>query len=283
MLFVPLHASMSFPDNNPTRTLNDGRKIPQIAFGTWQTSEENMLNALEVGYRHIDTAMCYQNEDAVGRAVRRSGLRREEVFVTTKLWNTDHGRAREALEESLERLGFDYVDLYLIHWPQPGVDKRVEAWAAMEQARADGLVRSIGVANFMPRFLNEILENGSVAPAVNQIEYHPTFQQPELQVANEAAGVVTAAYAPLGQAKDSDSGVLGQIARETGRTGTQVMLRWHLQAGRVVIPKSATPARIAQNFAVTDFTLTPDQIAAINTLDARNRLYRPPYEDPDFA
>jgi len=274
---------VSFPDNNPTLTLNDGRQIPQIAFGTAQASEENMLNALEVGYRHIDTAMCYENEDAVGRAVRKSGLPREEVFITTKLWNTDHERARDALEESLERLGFDYVDLYLIHWPQPAVNKRVEAWAAMEQAQADGLIRSIGVANFMPRFLNEILENGSVAPAVNQIEYHPTFQQPELQAANEAAGVVTAAYAPLGQAKNSDSGIVGRIAQETDRTGTQVMLRWHLQAGRVVIPKSATPSRIAQNFAVTDFTLTPEQIAAINTLDCRNRLWRPPYEDPDFA
>jgi len=269
--------------NNPTLTLNDGHQIPQIAFGTWQTSEANMLNALEVGYRHIDTAMCYQNEDAVGRAVRKSGLPREEVFVTTKLWNTDHGRAREGLEESLERLGFDYVDLYLIHWPQPAEDKRIEAWAAMEQARADGLVRSIGLANFMPRFLNEILGNGSLVPAVNQVEYHPTFQQPALQAANEAAGVVTAAYAPLGQAQHADSGVIGQIARETGRTGAQVMLRWHLQAGRVVVPKSATPARIAENFAVTDFSLTPEQIAAINTLDCRNRLYRPPYEDPDFA
>jgi len=264
-------------------TLNDGHQIPQIAFGTAETSEENILNALEVGYRHIDTAMLYGNEDAVGRAVRRSGLRREDVFITTKLWNTDHGRARAAIEESLERLGFDYIDLYLIHWPQPGVDKRVEAWAAMEQARADGLVRSIGVANFMPRYLNEILENGSVAPAVNQIEYHPSFQQPELQAANAEAGVVTAAYAPLGQAKDSDSDIVGRIARETGRTGPQVMLRWHLQAGRVVIPKSVNPERMAANLAVTDFTLTPEQIAAINTLDSRNRLWRPPYEDPDFA
>jgi len=227
--------------------------------------------------------MCYDNEEAVGRAVRKSGLPREEVFITTKLWNTDHERAREALEESLERLGFDYVDLYLIHWPVPDLNKRVEAWAAMEQARGDGLIRSIGVANFMPRFLNEILANGSVAPSVNQIEYHPTFQQPALQVANEAAGVVTAAYAPLGQATNSDSGVVGRIARETGRTGPQVMLRWHLQAGRVVIPKSATPARIEENFAVTDFALTSEQMDAINTLDCRNRLWQPPYEDPDFA
>jgi len=250
--------------------------MPQLGFGTWQVSDEEafpaVLKALEVGYRHIDTAMLYGNEAGVGRAVRESGIPREEIFVTTKLWNVDHERAGEALEESLERLGLDYVDLYLIHWPKLGLDKRVEAWAAMEQSRAKGLIRSIGVSNFTPRFLSEILENGSVVPAVNQIEYHPTFQQREIVAANEAAGVLTQAWSPLGQAKNLDDVVLGRIARETGRTVAQVVLRWHLQQGRVAIPKSVTPARIVENFAVTDFSLTPEQMAAIDALHCGNRL-----------
>jgi len=274
---------MSHPNRTPTVALNDGHQMPQLGFGVWQISEEQVvsavLKALEVGYRHIDTAMIYGNETGVGRAVRESGLPREEVFITTKLWNTDHERAREALEESLERLGFDYVDLYLIHWPQPAVDKRVEAWAAMEQARAEGLIRSIGLSNFTPRFLSEILEKGTVAPAANQVEYHPTFQQRAVEAANTAASVVTQAWSPLGQSTDLGNPVLGRIAKEAGRTPAQVVLRWHLQSGRVVIPKSVTPARIAENFAVTDFALTPDQVAAIGALDSGNRLG----QDPDLA
>jgi len=274
---------MSHPNSNPIVTLNDGRQMPQLGFGVWQLSDEAVvpavLRALEVGYRHIDTAMIYGNEAGVGRAVRESGLPREEIFVTTKLWNTDHERAREALEESLERLGFDYVDLYLIHWPVAGLDKRVEAWAVMEQARAEGLVRSIGLSNFTPRFLSEILDKGTVAPVANQVEYHPTFQQPVVEAANVAAGVVTQAWSPLGQAKQLDNAVLGRIARETRRTAAQVVLRWHLQAGRVAIPKSATPARIAENFTVTDFVLTPDQVAAIDALGSGNRLG----QDPDLV
>jgi len=274
---------MNHPSSNPTVTLDDGRQMPQLGFGVWQISEEQIvptvLKALEVGYRHIDTAMIYGNEAGVGRAVRESGLPREDIFVTTKLWNTDHERAREALEGSLERLGLDYVDLYLIHWPKLGLDKRVETWAAMEQARAEGLVRSIGLSNFTPRFLSEIRENGTVAPAVNQVEYHPTFQQRAVEAANTAAGVVTQAWSPLGQAKDLDNPVLGRIAKELGRTPAQVVLRWHLQTGRVAIPKSVTPARIAENFAVTDFALTPEQMAAIDALDCGNRLG----QDPDLV
>jgi len=274
---------MSNSSSNPTLTLNDGHPIPQLGFGTWQLSEEKVvpavLKALEVGYRHIDTAMIYGNEGGVGRAVRESGLPREEIFVTTKLWNTDHERAREALEESLARLGLDYVDLYLIHWPKLGLDKRVEAWAAMEQARAEGLIRSIGLSNFTPRFLSEILENGTVVPAVNQVEYHPTFQQRAVEAANAAARVVTQAWSPLGQGKGVDNAVIGRIAKELGRTPAQVVLRWHLQAGRVAIPKSVTPARIAENFAVTDFALTSEQVAAIDALDSGKRLG----QDPDLV
>nr|WP_082781079.1 aldo/keto reductase [Cephaloticoccus primus] len=267
----------------PTITLNDGRQIPQLGFGVWQLSEEQivptLLRAFEVGYRHIDTAMIYGNEAGVGRAIRESGLPRESFFVTTKLWNTDHERARAALEESLGRLGLDYVDLYLIHWPKAGLDKRVDAWREMEQARAEGLIRSIGLSNFTPRFLSEILEKGTVVPAVNQIEYHPTFQQREVEAANTAAGVVTEAWSPLGQAKDLGSEAVSRIARETGRSAAQVILRWHLQAGRVVIPKTATPARIAENFAVTDFVLSPEQMAAIDALECGNRLGN----DPDLV
>lgn len=278
-----LCAIMSHPNSTPTLTLNDGYQMPQLGFGTFELSDEAVvpavLKALEVGYRHIDTAKAYHNEAGVGRAVRESGLPREEIFVTTKLWNTDHERAGEALEESLERLGLDYVDLYLIHWPKLGLDKRVEAWAAMEQARAKGLIRSIGLSNFTPQFLSEILKNGSVVPAANQVEYHPTFQQRETVAANAAAGVVTQAWSPLGQAKHLDNAVLGRIARETGRTVAQVVLRWHLQQGRVAIPKTATPARIAENFAVTDFSLTPEQMAAIDALHSGNRLG----PDPDLV
>lgn len=264
----------------PTVTLNDGHRIPQLGFGVWQVSSSDVVpavsQALETGYRHIDTAAAYGNEAGVGKAIADSGLAREDLFVTTKLFNDRHGEARVALEESLERLGLDYLDLYLIHWPVPGVDKRVEAWAELEQARAEGLIRSIGVSNFLPRFLTEILEGGSVVPAVNQIEYHPTYQQRELEALNTSHGIATEAYSPLGLGEDLDR--VAGIAGRVGRTPAQVILRWHLQAGRVVIPKSVTPSRIAENFAVTDFELSAEDVAAIDALESGNRLAFHPEE-----
>jgi len=271
---------MTGPTTIPLITLNDGRQIPQVGLGAFSISDEKIiLRALEIGYRHIDTAKAYHTEGVVGRAVRESGLPREEVFVTTKLWNTDHERVREALEGSLEQLGLDYVDLFLIHWPTLELNKRVEAWAAMEQARSEGLIRSIGVSNFTPPFLNEILEKGTVVPAVNQMEYHPTYQQVAAQAANAAAGVVTVAHTPLGRADSFSNPAIQRIAAEVGRTPAQVILRWHLQAGRVVIPRTSNLGRLEENFAVTDFALSAEQVAAINAIERGN----PINAEPDLA
>ncbi|MET7335342.1 aldo/keto reductase [Nonomuraea sp. NPDC005650] len=260
----------------PNVTLNDGHRIPQLGFGVWQVSRRDIVRtvsaALEVGYRHIDTASAYGNEAGVGQAIRESDIPREDLFITTKLDNSDQGRARQALEDSLRRLGLDYLDLYLIHWPVPGLDKRVEAWEAMEQAQAEGLIRSIGVSNFTPRYLTEIIEHGSVVPAVNQIEYHPTFQQRDVETANAEHGIVTEAYSPLGMGSAPRNRVVADIAERTGRTSAQVVLRWHVQAGPVVIPKSVTPPRIAENFAVSDFQLSSADLAAIDALDTGKPL-----------
>jgi len=268
---------MTGPTTIPLITLNDGCQIPQVGLGAFSISDEKIiLRALEIGYRHIDTAKCYHTEGVVGRAVRESGLPREEVFVTTKLWNTDHGRVREALEGSLEQLGLDYVDLYLIHWPTVELDKRAEAWAVMEQARSEGLIRSIGVSNFTPPFLNEILEKGTVVPAVNQMEYHPAYQQVAAAAANAAAGVVTVAHTPLGRTDSFSNPAIQRIAAEVGRTPAQVILRWHLQAGRVLIPRTSNLARLEENFAVTDFALSPEQVAAINAIERGNVINTEP-------
>lgn len=260
----------------PTLTLNDGHTIPQLGFGVWQVSNDDVVPAvraaLEAGYRHIDTAAGYGNEAGVGRAIRESGIPREELFVTTKLDNPDQPRARAALEDSLELLGLDYVDLYLIHWPVPGLDKRIEAWHAMEEARSEGLIRSIGVSNFWERFLTELLREGSVVPAVNQIEYHPTFQHRSLQALDAANGIATEAWSPLGMGSALEDDVVAGIARRLGRTPAQVIIHWHLQEGRIVIPKSVTPSRIVENIAVTDFELTDDDVAAIGALDTGTML-----------
>lgn len=262
--------------STPLLTLNDGRLIPRLGFGVWQITGTKVVptvaTALQVGYRHIDTASAYGNERGVGQAIRESGIARDELFVTTKLGDNRHGDARAALEESLERLGLDYVDLYLIHWPLPRVNKRVQAWHAMEQAQAEGLVRSIGVSNFSRRFLTQILDRGSVVPAVNQIEYHPTFQQRDLEALNTANGIVTEAWSPLGMGTALRNPTIASIAGRYGKSPAQVVLRWHLQAGRVVIPKSATPTRIAENVAVTDFELTTDETAAIDRLNTGRLL-----------
>lgn len=264
----------------PTVSLNDGHRIPQLGFGVWQVSTREIVpvvsTALRVGYRHIDTAAVYGNEEGVGQAIRESGIPREDLFLTTKLWNDRHGDARAALEESLDRLGLDYLDLYLIHFPGSGRGHRVQAWAAMQEAQADGLIRSTGVANFMPRHLDEILTTGGRTPAVNQIEYHPTAQQTQVEGINAEHGIATEAYSPLGLGEDLDHPAVAAIADRLGRTPAQVILRWHLQAGRIVIPKSVTPARIAENFAVTDFAITDGDSAALDRLDARNFLVANP-------
>ncbi|HSN44609.1 MAG TPA: aldo/keto reductase [Propionibacteriaceae bacterium] len=261
----------------PTVTLNDGVAIPQLGFGVWQVSTDEIVasvaTALEVGYRHIDTAAIYGNEEGVGQAIKESGIPRDELFITTKLWNSEHktADARAAIETSLAKLGLDHLDLYLIHWPATVKygDDYIEAWDAMQAFRAEGLSRSIGVSNFHAQHLDAL--NGAV-PSVDQIELHPTFNQAPLAAELATRGITVEAWSPLGQSVDLDHPEIVKIADALGVTPAQVIIRWHLQIGNVVIPKSVTPARIAANFDVFGFELDWDQIAAISRLDAGNRL-----------
>ncbi len=234
-----------------------------------------MRTAIEAGYRSIDTATLYRNERGVGRAVRECGLPREELFVTTKLWNTDHGyeSALRAFDISLAELGLDYVDLYLIHWPQPKQDRYVETWRALQKLRADGRVRAIGVSNFAEQHLRRLLEETGVAPAVNQIEAHPHLQQAALRAFHERNEIVTEAWRPLGRGQDLfDTTVVRTVAEKHGKTPAQVVLRWHLEMGHVAIPKSVTPERIAENIDVFDFELDAQDVAGFATLEAGTRL-----------
>jgi diketogulonate reductase-like aldo/keto reductase len=271
----------------PKITLNDGSEIPQIGFGVFQIppdqTAEMVTRAFEVGYRHVDTAAAYQNEAEVGQAFRASGLHRDDVFITTKLWNESQGyeRASKALRNSLHRLELEFVDLYLIHWPVPSRDLYVETWRALIEARDEGLVRSIGVSNFEPAHLERIIGETGVAPSVNQIELHPRLQQRGLRREHADRGIVTEAWSPLAQGEVLDDPVLVEIAQARGRTPGQVALRWHVQLGNVVFPKSVTPERIAENFAIFDFDLSADEMAAIDALDADGR--RGPHPDTFVA
>ncbi len=262
----------------PTITLNNDVRMPQLGFGVWQVSEkevaEAVTTALRTGYRSIDTAAAYQNEEGVGRAIAESGVAREDLFVTTKLWNGDQGHdaALRAFDKSLDKLGLDHVDLYLIHWPLPAKDAYVETWKALEKIHADGRARAIGVSNFQPAHLRRLFEETGVIPAVNQIELHPNLQQRELRDLHAEHGIVTEAWSPLAQGgallKDD---TLTSLAERHGRTPVQVILRWHLQVGNVVIPKSVTPSRIQENFEVFDFELGDDDLAAIAGLETGER------------
>ena len=262
----------------PYLDLNDGHQIPQLGFGVFQVPPEDteaaVTRALEVGYRLIDTAAAYGNERGVGKAIADSGLGREDVFVTTKLWNDDHGRdpARRAFEQSLERLGFDYVDLYLIHWPAPAADRYVETWEALTEFKSGAHARSIGVSNFMVEHLERIIEATGEAPVVNQIELHPQFQQTELRRFHREQAILTEAWSPLGQGQILEDRTIGEIAAAHERTPAQIVLRWHIQLGNVVIPKSVTPERIEENFRLFDFELSTDEMAAIEDLDAGRRI-----------
>ena len=262
----------------PTLTLNDGNHIPQLGFGVWQVSTSDIVSsvakALEVGYRHIDTAAIYGNEEGVGAAIADSGIPRDELFITTKLWNDSHGvdAAVAAATTSLAKLGLDYVDLYLIHWPTPARDNYVAAWHGLEKVQSEGLSRSIGVSNFTEEHLRRVIAEGTVVPAVNQIEVHPTLTQDDIIAVNDELGIVTEAYSPLGLSADLDNETVRTIAESVGRSAAQVILRWHLQLGRVVFPKSVTPQRIQENFDVFDFELSSDQIRAISAVNSDNRL-----------
>ncbi|GGS93178.1 oxidoreductase [Nonomuraea spiralis] len=255
----------------------DGVQIPQLGFGVWQVpadeAERAVTTALRAGYRHIDTAAAYENEEGVGRAVRAAGVPREKVFVTTKLWNGDHGRAEQAFDESLARLGLDYVDLFLIHWPVPEQDKYVQAWRAIEKIYRDGRAKAIGVSNFTVATLTRLMNETDITPSINQIELHPYFQQREMRAFHEANGILTEAWSPLGQGKGllADP-ALGVLSEKYGRTPAQIVLRWHLQLGNVAIPKSVTPARIEENLDVFGFILDAEDMAAIGAMNAGRRI-----------
>lgn len=254
-------------------TLNDGVSVPQLGFGVWQVPDaeayETVTAALGVGYRHVDTAAAYENESGVGRALRDSDLPREEVFLTTKLWNGDHGydAALRAFDKSLEQLGTEYVDLYLIHWPVPDRDLYIETWRALEKIAADGRARAIGVSNFTADTLDRLLREGTRPPAINQIELHPYFPQKAMREYDRRHGIATEAWSPLGQGGALlNEPLLGRLGEKYGKSPAQVVLRWHLQLGNVVIPKSVTPARIRENFEVFGFELEASEVEEITAL-----------------
>ena len=261
----------------PTIELNNGVSIPQLGFGVFQVPPEDtakaVTHALEAGYRHIDTARAYGNEEGVRDAVDASGLNRDDVFITTKLWNDSHGRdaTLKAFDASLERLGLDVLDLYLIHWPAPAQDLYVETWQTLERLYEDGRIRAIGTSNFRVQDLQRLLDLGLTVPVVNQIELHPYLTQVELFAFHEDHRIVTEAWSPLAKGRVLDDPVITELAREKDATPAQVVLAWHLALGNVVIPKSVTPERIAENFASTEVKLGNDEIDAITALNRDER------------
>ena len=262
----------------PTITLNNGVEIPQLGFGVYQVPPADTVattrSALEVGYRHIDTAEMYANEKQVGEAIRASGIDREEIFVTSKLNNGFHAYddALRAFDGSLRALGDDYVDLFLIHWPMPDVGDYVETWRAMERILASGGARAIGVSNFQPHHLQRVLDETDVVPAVNQIEAHPYLTQDDARGFGAAHGIVTEAWAPIAQGKVLGDPVIVEVAERLGRTPAQVTLRWHIQRGDVVFPKSVTRRRVEENFALFDFELGPEDMDALTGLNRDERI-----------
>ncbi|MBB5937345.1 aldo/keto reductase [Streptomyces zagrosensis] len=264
--------------NVPSITLNSGASIPQLGFGVWQVADDEataaVSTALEAGYRSVDTAAAYENEKGTGKAVAESGIPRDELFITTKVWNSDHGydATLRAFDSSLAKLGLDFVDLYLIHWPLPAKDDYVATYKALEKIHADGRAKSIGVSNFQPAHLERLFAETSVVPALNQIELHPQFQQTTARAFHAEHGIVTEAWSPLGSGKGLlDDQKIAGIADKHGKSPAQIVLRWHLQIGNVVIPKSVTPSRIRENINVFDFTLDADDLATLTSLDAGKR------------
>jgi 2,5-diketo-D-gluconate reductase A len=263
----------------PNIRLNNGVQIPQFGFGVFQIepgqTAEVVRTAFDAGYRHIDTAQGYGNEEGVGMAVRESGLPREEVFVTTKLINNRHGydEAIAALDESLQTLGLDYVDLYLIHWPRPHADRYVETWRAFEKILSDGKARSIGVSNFQVPHLERLAAETGTVPAVNQIELHPLLQQPQLRDYHREHGIATEAWSPIGKGRDllRDERIVA-LGEKYAKTPAQIVLRWHIQLDHIVFPKSVTPSRIRENIDVFGFELGDDDMATIGELDSGTRL-----------
>ncbi|MET9075870.1 aldo/keto reductase [Streptomyces sp. NPDC004232] len=263
----------------PPIILNNGIEMPQLGFGVWQVPDDDaeraVTTALAAGYRSIDTAAIYGNEEGTGKALAASGVPREELFVTTKLWNADQGydATLRAFDTSLAKLGLDQVDLYLIHWPLPSRDTYVDTYRALEKLYADKRVRAIGVSNFLPEHLERLIAETSVIPAVNQIELHPHLQQHAARAFHAEQGIATEAWSPLGQGKGLlEVPAIVAIAQKHGRTPAQVVLRWHVQLGTIVIPKSVTPSRIKENIEVFDFSLDDEDLAAISALNEDRRI-----------
>jgi len=271
----------------PLITLNNGVEVPQVGLGVWQTKEgaeveRAVTAAIESGYRLIDTAAIYGNEAGVGRAIKASGVPREAIFITTKLWNAHHAYedALRAFDESLRKLDCDYIDLYLIHWPLPMEGKFTQAWKALEKLYDDKRVRAIGVSNFKPHHLEELLKGAETAPAVNQIELHPLFQQKETRAYCAEHGIAVESYSPLMQGGEAlEHPVIANLARTHDKTPAQVILRWHVQCGLIVIPKSVNPERIRENFTLFDFELSEDEMRQIEGIDENRRVSA----DPDTA
>lgn len=271
----------------PVVTLNNGVDIPVLGFGVWQMEdlkecENAVIKAIQTGYRMIDTAAIYRNETAVGAAVKNSGVNRDELFITSKVWVQDHGyeKAKSAFQRTLDRLQMDYLDMYLIHWPYGDF---LATWKALEELYHEGKIKAIGVCNFTVEKLEELKANSTVLPVINQIELHPVFQQKELQVYDRENNIITQPWSPLGNGNANllSNPELKAIAEKYGKTVAQVILRWHLQEGFVVIPKSVTPSRIEENFNVFNFELTEDEMNVVRSLDTGKRLFFDP-KDPEW-
>jgi len=268
----------------PSLTFHDGHRIPQLGYGVYKIPEDDAADAvrtaIETGYRHIDTAALYRNEAGVGRGLRDSGIDRGDVFVTTKVWNDRQGRDEtlRAFDESLERLGLDYVDLYLIHWPAPKQDLYVPTWHALEELRESGRARSIGVSNFKPHHLERLAAESDTVPVINQVELHPRLPQQEVRAYDADHGILTESWSPLARGRLLDDPVLGDIAAKHGVSPAQVVIRWHLQQGLVVIPKSVHAERIRSNFEVTGFELDADDLDRIAGLETGERTGSDPDE-----
>lgn len=264
-----------------TILFHDGNSIPQVGLGVWRTPNDTAVTAvqaaLSAGYRHVDTAAVYENEGGVGEGIRASGIARSEIFLTTKLWNADQGydSTLKAFDASLKRLGTDYVDLYLIHWPAPKRDQYVDTWKAFIQLQKEGRARSIGVSNFHPEHLQRLIDETGVTPVINQIELHPDFPQKENRAYHEKHRIVTESWSPLGQGTLLENQVVGKVAAKHGRTPAQVIIRWHIDNGLVVIPKSVTPSRIEENFKVFDFRLDAEDMATFADLEKDGKRIGP--------
>ncbi|CAG73268.1 2,5-diketo-D-gluconic acid reductase A [Pectobacterium atrosepticum SCRI1043] len=268
----------------PKVKLADGNIMPQLGLGVWRASSEDTViavnEALSIGYRAIDTAAIYKNEEAVGQALSSANLPREEVFITTKLWNGDHTDPQKALEESLRKLRLDYIDLYLIHWPLPQQNTFVDAWRGLIKLQEQGLAKSIGVSNFHIHHLQRLKEETGVLPVIDQVELHPLLQQKQLHAWNATHHIQTESWSPLAQGGEGvfDHPIIRKLAMKYGKTPAQIVIRWHLDSGLVVIPKSVTPARIKENFEVFDFRLDKDELSEITKLDCGKRLGSDPDE-----